>query len=88
MDLDLIQAALPLLWKGAETTLIIAFFGLLIGLPLGIALALARLSSISWVMAATSIYSAVFRGTPLLVQIFILYYGLGQLGAVRHTPIL
>jgi octopine/nopaline transport system permease protein len=88
MDLDLIQEALPLLWKGAETTLIIALFGLVIGLPLGIALALARLSSIRWVVAATSVYSAVFRGTPLLVQVFILYYGLGQLGVVRHTPVL
>ncbi|MER8844379.1 MULTISPECIES: ABC transporter permease [Mesorhizobium] len=88
MDLALIQAALPLLWKGAETTLIIGFFGMVIGLPLGIALALARLSAIRWVVAVSSLYSAVFRGTPLLVQIFILYYGLGQLSAFRHTPIL
>lgn len=88
MDLSLIQTALPLLWKGAQTTLIICFFGMVIGLPLGIAVALASLSSIRWAVAASAVYSAVFRGTPLLVQIFILYYGMGQLSAVRHTPIL
>ena len=40
---------------------------------------------LSWLAGA---YSALFRGTPMLVQIFVLYYGLGQVGLIRHTPAL
>lgn len=88
IDIDLIQAALPILIKGAKTTLIIGAFGVLLGFPLGLAVALARLSDNRFLRGAANVYSGVFRGTPMLVQIFILYYGLGQVGFIRHSPVL
>ena len=88
MDIDLIQQALPLLWKGTQNTLLIAVFGVVIGFPMGLVFALARLSQVKPLAAFCNAFSAIFRGTPLLVQIFILYYGVGQIGFVRHNPVL
>ncbi|WP_455921192.1 ABC transporter permease [Pseudomonas putida] len=88
MDMDLVREALPFLLKGAQVTLLIGLFGVLIGLPLGIVVGLARLSSVRWLVSACSAFSAFFRGTPLLVQLFIIYYGFGQLEFVRNTPLL
>ncbi|WP_210191669.1 MULTISPECIES: ABC transporter permease subunit [Rhodomicrobium] len=53
----------------------------LIGFPLAIGLALARTSRSSILSALSYSYSYVFRGTPLLVQLWIFYYGFGALGA-------
>lgn len=86
MNLELLNEALPLLFKGAQVTLLIGLFGIVLGFPLGIAFALARLSSNRLLSRVTSAYSAFFRGTPMLVQIFILYYGFGQLSFVRESP--
>jgi octopine/nopaline transport system permease protein len=88
MDIELVQTAFPILLKGAQTTLLIGLFGVAIGFPLGIAVALARLSSNRLIATASSAYSAVFRGTPMLVQIFVLYYGMGQLGFIRDNAAL
>lgn len=88
MNYELISEALPLLWKGLQVTLLIGLAGIAVGFPLGIAVALARLSRNRLLSRATSAYSAFFRGTPMLVQIFILYYGFGQLSFVRETPLL
>lgn len=88
MDLDLVQTALPILLKGAKTTLVIGAFGVLLGFPSGLAVAFARLSGNRFLRGAADVYSAIFRGTPMLVQIFVLYYGLGQLGFIRHSPVL
>jgi octopine/nopaline transport system permease protein len=88
MDMELLQQAIPFLLKGAQVTLLIGFFGVVVGLPLGVLLALLRLSGRRGVVACCSAFSAFFRGTPLLVQLFILYYGFGQLEFVRHNPVL
>jgi len=87
MSLELLNEALPLLFKGAQVTLLIGLFGIVLGFPLGIAFALARLSSNRLLSRVTSAYSAFFRGTPMLVQIFILYYGFGQLSFVRESTV-
>lgn len=88
MDLDLVRTAAPILLTGAGTTLAIGLFGVGLGFPLGLAVALARLSGNRALRGAAGAYGAIFRGTPMLVQIFVLYYGLGQLGFVRHDPVL
>jgi octopine/nopaline transport system permease protein len=88
MDMELLQEAIPFLLKGAQVTLIIGAFGVLFGLPLGVLVALARLSEKRWLGRACSAFSAFFRGTPLLVQLFIIYYGFGQLEFVRNSPVL
>jgi len=82
--IPLIEQALPVLVQGFWVTLRIGLFAILFGSLLGLGAALMRLSShrsVSWLAFA---YSTVFRGTPLLIQLFLLYYGIGTLEAVRH----
>ncbi|WP_131114648.1 ABC transporter permease [Lichenihabitans psoromatis] len=76
----------PVLAKGAGLTVLIAIIGVLFGLPIGLLAALARLSQHRLLRRVFDAYALVFRGTPMLVQIFILYYGLGEFSAVRHIP--
>lgn len=71
-------AALPL-------TLELATTAILLGGGLAMALALARLSGILLLDWLARLYVFAFRGTPLLVQIFLIYYGLSQFPAVRHS---
>ncbi|MES2461167.1 MAG: ABC transporter permease subunit, partial [Armatimonadota bacterium] len=69
--------ALPILLRGAKVTLGLTVLALLIGVPLGLMLALMRLSGLSVVRSIATVYVEVVRGTPLLMQIFVLYYILG-----------
>ncbi|WP_299439766.1 ABC transporter permease [uncultured Rhodospira sp.] len=88
MNVDVMIAALPKLLEGAWLTLqllfISGFFGLLLAIPLGIA----RASRSIAVKALPFAYIFFFRGTPLLVQLFLVYYGLSQFEFVRESPIL
>jgi octopine/nopaline transport system permease protein len=71
-------AAVPL-------TLSLAAMSIALGAVLALALAMARRSGIAPLDWFARLYVFVFRGTPLLVQIFLIYYGLGQFPAVRHS---
>ena len=78
MDWNLIVESLPKLLAGAGQTLEITLVSVIFGLMLAIPLALARLSTnplLSWPAYGFVFY---FRGTPLLVQLFLIYYGSGQ----------
>lgn len=66
--------------RGAGVTLELTLIGLLIGFVLGLLLALARSYGPRWLQQVAAGYIAVFRGTPLLVQLFIIYYGLPEIG--------
>lgn len=88
MDLELIQQAVPVLLKGLKVTAILTFLSVLVGFNLGLGLAVMRLSLNRFVSGFAKGYSTVFRGTPLLVQIFLFYYGLGQLSFVRENAAL
>lgn len=77
---ELLRSVLPLLLRGALMTLWITFLGLLIGVPLGLVIALARLSSLRLVSMLATVYVEVMRGTPLLMQIFVIYFVLPALG--------
>jgi octopine/nopaline transport system permease protein len=88
MDFQLLPTAVPLLLKGLSTTLEITSCGILIGFPLALGFALARMSSSRILSGPAHLYSMVFRGTPLLVQMFIIYYGLGQLRVLRDHDLL
>lgn len=70
----------PYILSGAFTTLWLTLAAIAGGLVVGCALALARLSRHSWLAAPAHFYIWVFRGTPLLVQLIIIYTGLPQLG--------
>ncbi|BDH45374.1 amino acid ABC transporter permease [Salmonella enterica subsp. enterica serovar Choleraesuis] len=72
--------SLPFLMKGAVFTLQLSIGGMFFGLLLGFIVAMMRLSSfwpLSWL---ARIYVSAFRGTPLIAQLFLIYYGLPQFG--------
>ena len=78
--LELFQRYLPEFIKGAGVTLELTVVGLTIGFVLGLALAVARVYAPKWLKALAIGYIELFRGTPLLVQLFLLYYGLPGIG--------
>jgi polar amino acid transport system permease protein len=71
---------LPFLLLGAWDTLKLTFFAVLIGLILGTFIGMGRLSKIKVINVPSTVYVEFLRGTPLLVQISIVYFGLPQLG--------
>jgi len=79
--------ALPTLLRAAPITLGYALAAMLLGLPLALLVALARLSRVSALRGVSGVYVSFMRGTPLLVQIFMLYYGLPAFG-VSVSPLL
>ena len=85
MDLSLMASSLPKLLSAAVITLKLLSASLIIGLFIGLLFAILRLSKNSIINRFAYAYSYVFRGTPLLVQIFIIYYGLGQVEYFRST---
>ena len=85
MDLSLMASSLPKLLSAAAITLKLLSASLIIGLFIGLLFAILRLSKNSIINRFAYAYSYVFRGTPLLVQIFIIYYGLGQIEYFRTT---
>ncbi|MHA7965103.1 amino acid ABC transporter permease [Paenibacillus sp. CAU 1782] len=66
--------------KGAWHTLELSFFGVLLGTVLGVLFALMRISKLWPLKIAASVYIEVIRGTPMLVQVFIIHYGLTSFG--------
>jgi len=85
MDIGLIVTSLPKLLSAAVITLKLLSVSLIIGLFIGLLFAILRVSKNSFINRFAYGYSYVFRGTPLLVQIFIIYYGLGQIEYFRST---
>ena len=66
--------------RGAGVTLELTAVGLLLGFVLGLLLALAKIYAPRWLSGIATAYIEIFRGTPLLVQLFLIYYGLPSLG--------
>jgi len=85
MNWDAIIDMIPLLAKGAGLTLQLLFLSGFLGLCLAVPVAIARLSKTWWINIVPRTYVFLFRGTPLLVQLFLVYYGLGQFEAVRES---
>jgi cystine transport system substrate-binding protein len=77
---DLISRSLPLLGPALLTTISLGFTAFILGSVLGLLIALARLSKLRPLRWLGLAYVSVFRGTPLLVQILLIYFGLPQLG--------
>lgn len=80
VDYSIVLNKLPYLLQGAAVTFYISILSLIIGLVCGVALALMRDSKNQILSKFAFIYIWIFRGTPLLVQLFILYFGLPSLG--------
>ena len=85
MDLELMINSLPKLLSAALITLKLLSVSLIIGLFIGLLFAILRLNKNIFINKFAYGYSYLFRGTPLLVQIFIIYFGLGQIEYLRTT---
>ena len=75
----------PKLLSAAVVTLKLLSVSLILGLAIGLLFAILRLNKNPIINKFAYGYSYVFRGTPLLVQIFIIYFGLGQIEYFRST---
>jgi len=72
--------ALPFLVQGARLTLEVSVFAIALGLVVGILLTLIRQLRIRTLDAVASVYISLMRGTPLFIQILIVYFGLSEVG--------
>jgi len=72
----------PILWAGLAFTVPLTLLSFAGGLSLGFLTALTRLFAPAWLRAVARFYVWLIRGTPLLVQLFIIFYGLPNLGIV------
>ncbi len=75
----------PKLLNAAVVTLKLLSVSLIVGLFIGLLFAILRLNKNIFINKFAYGYSYVFRGTPLLVQIFIIYFGLGQIESLRSS---
>lgn len=85
MDFSIIIDNLPLLFKGLGLTLQLLVISLAIGFVLAIPLAIMAASKNPWLRLPAKAYIYVFRGTPLLIQIFIIYFGFSQFDWLRES---
>ena len=85
MDFNIMATSLPKLLGAAAVTLKLLSLSLFFGLFIGLLFAILRLNKNPIINKFAYGYSYVFRGTPLLVQIFIIYFGLGQIEYFRTT---
>ncbi|MBO9627814.1 MAG: ABC transporter permease [Shinella sp.] len=84
-DLSLIVTSLPKILQGLGLTLNLLAVSTLFGLILAVGILLMRLSRRSWLVWPAKAYIYFFRGTPLLVQLFVIYHGLPQFGFIRQS---
>ena len=85
MDFELMANSFPKLLNATLITFKLLSVSLIIGLFIGLFFAILRLNKNLFINRFAYGYSYVFRGTPLLVQIFIIYFGLGQIEYLRST---
>ncbi len=83
---ELLGMAWPFLLQGAMYTVLFAAVSMVLGLILGFSVAVVRVTKVPVVSQIAAVYVSAFRGTPLLVQIFVLYYGLPSVG-IEFTPV-
>ena len=85
MNFELMIETFPKLLSGLNLTIQLVTISLFIGFCLAIGLALLRLSNNTFLSFFAKTYVFYFRGTPLLVQIFLIYYGIAQFEIIRET---
>lgn len=85
MNIEVVIDNIPKLLEGALLTIELVVLALALGMVFALPTALMRVSA-NWLLRGPAYaYIFFFRGTPLLVQIFLIYYGLGQFDAVRES---
>lgn len=85
MDWSIITENIDIYIDGFFVTIQLTAISLAIGLAMAIPMAIARTSRNWFVTAPVRLFIYIFRGTPLLVQMFIIYYGFGQFDAIKTT---
>jgi len=83
---QLLQEAAPVMLRGAGYTVLFALAAMLGGLAIGFPVALMRLLPYRLLRWPAGVYVSLMRGTPLLVQMFVIYYGLPSVG-IEFTPV-
>lgn len=87
MDWTFLQETFVSLVSAVPLTLLLAVNSIALGAILAVGIAVARFSAVAPLRWLAQAYVFVFRGTPLLVQLFIIYYGLSQFPAIRQSPL-
>jgi arginine/ornithine transport system permease protein len=85
MDIQVIIDNLPLYFQGLWVTIILVVSSLAVGLCLAIPIALLATAKNRWISFLPKAYIYFFRGTPLIVQMFMIYHGMGQFKIVHET---
>jgi len=85
MDFDLMIDSIPKILSGSRLTVLLVTLSLSMGFVLAILAALLRRSKIPVLVVPIKAYVFIMRGTPLLVQIFLIYYGVGQFEIIRES---
>jgi len=83
---SLFQLAVPVMLRGTAYTLLFAVASMVLGLALGGLITLVRVLQVPLLQQVARLYVSAFRGTPLLVQVFIIYYGLPSIG-IEFSPV-
>jgi glutamine transport system permease protein len=81
-NVDVIAAALPILLKGLQITVYIFLIAIILGFLIGLVIALLRLSPIKILQWIAKVYVDAIRGTPFIVQLFFIYFGLNSLDLI------
>lgn len=77
----------PDFWRGTLATIRYSLSSLLLAVAIGLAVALARIARAGWLRTAARVYIDLIRGTPALIQIFFIYFGLPSLGLNLSAPV-
>ncbi|MDM5357073.1 amino acid ABC transporter permease [Peribacillus sp. RS7] len=80
--MDIIVAALPILLKGLQVTLYIFVIAIILGFLIGLVVALLRLAPIKILNWIAKVYVDAIRGTPFIVQLFFIYFGVNSLNLI------
>ena len=80
--MDIISAALPMLLKGLQVTLYIFVIAIILGFLIGLIIALLRLAPIKFLNWIAKAYVDAIRGTPFIVQLFFIYFGVNSLQVI------
>jgi len=77
--MDVITASIPILLKGLQVTLYIFVIAIILGFLIGLVIALFRLAPIKLLNWIAKVYVDAIRGTPFIVQLFFIYFGVNSL---------
>lgn len=85
MDIQVIIDNLPLYFQGLWVTIVLVVASLIIGLGLAIPIALLATSRNRWIAMLPKAFIYFFRGTPLIVQMYLIYHGMGQFEVIHDS---